>query len=107
MSIFKKRVTGTNRSFSEIYNDCMEEVEKVVNLSLKASGIELTDMLEGLDEENGAMVGGLMSSCNKLMELSAEMISKYDAQEKLMTEMNEKLLAQNGKLEKILLAVQK
>lgn len=109
MSIFKNwkgKKEKSERSFREIYDEAIDETEKLTNLMLKASGVEFTDVL-GFDRESGAAAGEMLEHANKLMGLSAELVSAYDRMEGEIKDLNEHLLSQDRTLQIILGAIQK
>ena len=89
MKWFKLEKERTDRKSAEIYKDMIDESEKLIDSCLKASGTNLMEMLEDLDEENGALLGSLMTSYKKVMNLCVEQAMVIDRMESKLNSIDE------------------
>jgi hypothetical protein len=88
MSIFKKANARKNKV---IYKEMITELDKVMNDTLKSSGLDLTD----LDEEGGQMLGRMMESYKRVCDLAieqSEIIDRLEEKLDCLAEMNESIL---------------
>lgn len=96
---FKKKCREEARTMSDIYVDLFAECDKLIDVSLKASGTTLEEMLTGLDEESGAVLGASMESLKKLTDLCSEQAALIDRMERKLDLVNERLIEQDRKLQ--------
>ena len=76
-----KRRQDVEKSMSDVYADLFKECEGLMDVSLKAAGLNYEEMLQDLDEETGALCGRLMESCRKLTNICAEQAGIIDRME--------------------------
>lgn len=58
--------------------ELMKGVDETINTAFKASGIDIMDMIEGLDETTGAMIGGYMKMLKKAKEFTTQQSKALD-----------------------------
>ncbi|WP_287643435.1 hypothetical protein [Bacteroides sp.] len=103
MSLFGIKVE--EESLEKQAEEFLKECEKVMNVAYKASGVGIMDVMDGLDAESGAMLGSAMTLYRKSKNLVLTQAKATDKMQNSFDElkkMNEKLLAQNEELQRML-----
>lgn len=101
MSLFKNE-----ESLEKQTEEILKECEKVINVSYKASGVSIMDVMDGLDAKNGAVLGSAMTLYKKSKNLALTQAKAMDKMQNSfdeLKEMNKKLLAQNEQMQRMLL----
>lgn len=101
MSLFKNE-----ESLEKQTEEILKECEKVINVSYKASGVSIMDVMDGLDAKNGAVLGAAMTLYKKSKNLALTQAKAMDKMQNSfdeLKEMNKKLLAQNEQMQRMLL----
>lgn len=102
MSLFGIEV---EESLEKQTEEVLKECEKVMDVAYKASGVSIMDIMDGLDAESGAILGGAMTLYRKSKNLALTQAKAMDKMQNSFDElkkMNEKLLAQNEELQQML-----
>ena len=103
MSLFGIKVE--EESLEKQTEEVMKECEKVMNVTYKASGVSIMDLMDGLDADSGAILGGVMTLYRKSKNLALTQAKAMDEMQNSFDElkkMNEILLAQNEELQRML-----
>ena len=85
--------------------EVLKECEKVIDVAYKTSGESIMDAMGGLDAETGAILGAAMTlykKSKKLVLAQAKAMDKMQNGFDELKEMNEKLLAQNEQMQRML-----
>lgn len=92
--LFEKDEAVTERKNVDIYDDAMKELDSLLNDTMKASGVSFTDMVNGLDEESGALLGRVCTSYKRIVKLGREQAEIIDS----MNDKIDKLSALNDRM---------
>ena len=92
--LFEKDEAVAERKNVDVYDDTMKELDSLLNDTMKVSGVSLSDMIDGLDEESGAMLGRLCTSYKKIVKLGREQAGIIDS----MNDKIDKLTALNDRM---------
>ena len=101
MSLFGNEV---EESLEKQTEELLKECEKVMDVAYKASGVSIMDAMDSLDAERGAILGAVMTLYKKSKNL---VLAQAKAMDKMqngfdeLKEMNEKLLAQNEQMQRM------
>ena len=92
-----EKLFATRRTNEEIVEETIGEMEQLANDCLKASGVSLFDMFDGLDEESGALLGRCAQSYKKVLKLAreqAQVIDRMETKIDALEEQNVKMFKQ-------------
>lgn len=96
---------GYGESLEKKTTEILGECEKLIDVSVKASGVSIMDAMSGLDAETGAMVGAAMKIYKKSKDLAVMQAKAMDQMLVNFEELkktNEELHKQNDGIRQVL-----
>ena len=97
MFTFKKVRDNEARKNVAVVEDMITELNKLVDGICKATGGSAWDLISGLDETTGAIVGAAIQSSNRMLSLAYEqaiILDRYESKMDELTELTKKLASQ-------------